>query len=346
MSKIRRNFGLLYREVIKPGYCAVCGACAGVCPVNAIEIDHHLPKLVSQCVNCGACIDVCLRINQRIALTKTSYKNILGEYIRVLKAESTDKEIQETSQNGGVVTSILLAAYNNNLIDAAILTDLGHSIFSPRIIIAENQEVIKKAARSKYALNPLLTEISAVKYSSKKKFAVVGLPCHLEALDNIIKEGYYNTNKKVKYKIGLFCMRSYFAELLELIVTHETGLSPENIIRTEIRSGKLILESLDGMQELPLKALKDARVPGCRYCKDLTNRHADIAIGNIGVEDNKNIVIIRTKKGEKLIDLAIEKGYLKVIETDAEMMKQIIDTITNVGEKKLKYSRDMPELEV
>lgn len=40
--------------------CIYCGACVGVCPVNAlilketrIEVDHE------KCINCGACIKVC-----------------------------------------------------------------------------------------------------------------------------------------------------------------------------------------------------------------------------------------------------------------------------------------------
>ena len=39
--------------------CVGCGACADVCPNNAITVDDVAKIDKSKCVDCGACIDEC-----------------------------------------------------------------------------------------------------------------------------------------------------------------------------------------------------------------------------------------------------------------------------------------------
>ena len=39
---------------VKESECVGCGACADVCPNDAITVDD-----ASKCVDCGACIDEC-----------------------------------------------------------------------------------------------------------------------------------------------------------------------------------------------------------------------------------------------------------------------------------------------
>ena len=39
--------------------CVACGACANVCPQNAITIRDIAVIDASKCVDCGACVDEC-----------------------------------------------------------------------------------------------------------------------------------------------------------------------------------------------------------------------------------------------------------------------------------------------
>jgi ferredoxin len=39
--------------------CVACGACADVCPNDAITIDDIAVIDASKCVDCGACVDEC-----------------------------------------------------------------------------------------------------------------------------------------------------------------------------------------------------------------------------------------------------------------------------------------------
>ena len=39
--------------------CVACGACADVCPQDAILIEEVAVILQDKCVDCGACVDEC-----------------------------------------------------------------------------------------------------------------------------------------------------------------------------------------------------------------------------------------------------------------------------------------------
>ncbi|MFA5452167.1 MAG: 4Fe-4S binding protein [Candidatus Methanomethylophilaceae archaeon] len=45
--------------IVNADDCVACGACANVCPQNAITIKDIAVIDASKCVDCGACIDEC-----------------------------------------------------------------------------------------------------------------------------------------------------------------------------------------------------------------------------------------------------------------------------------------------
>jgi len=44
---------------VDAGICIRCGACASVCPVNAIEVADSRVQADKNCTNCGICIKIC-----------------------------------------------------------------------------------------------------------------------------------------------------------------------------------------------------------------------------------------------------------------------------------------------
>ncbi len=48
-----------HMPTVKASECVACGACADVCPQDAILIEDVAVILQDKCVDCGACIDEC-----------------------------------------------------------------------------------------------------------------------------------------------------------------------------------------------------------------------------------------------------------------------------------------------
>ena len=344
-TKTRRaNFALLNREVIKPGYCTSCGGCEAVCPVYVISIEQFVPKLIGACISCGACVDVCLRYRQRLEQPVVEEES-LGNILEVYKGRSKIENVKANSQNGGVVTTLLLTAMKKKKIDGALVTTHFSDLLGPTPILALNELDIRKASKSKYPLNPVLTKLPAIKLSLKEHVACVGLPCHTETLSNAIERKNLGADFRVAYKIGLFCMSSYNPSNFRNIVTQNLGLKVESLNKTDCGRGRFFFIGPEGTTETKIKEFAEAKAEGCKYCADFTAEFADISIGNVGVDDDSNIIIIRTEKGKELFDFAIKENVLDVEKIDKEKWDEALAAAKKLSSGKKKGAKPLPPLE-
>jgi len=343
--KIRRtNFALLNREVIKPGYCTSCGGCEAVCPVFAISMEQLTPKLIGRCISCGACVDVCLRYRQRVEQRDIDQES-LGAIIEVYRGRSKLKNIAENSQNGGIVTTLLLTAMQKQKIDGALVTGHVTDLLGPVPMLAMNELDIRKASKSKYTLNPVLTKLPAIKLSLKEKVACVGLPCHTETLSNAIEMKNLGVDFRVDYKIGLFCMSSYNPSNFRDIVSQNLGLNAESLSKTDCARGKFFFVGPDGATDIKIKECAEAKAQGCKYCSDFSAEYADISVGNIGVDDDSNIILIRTEAGKELFDFALKENVLDVEKVPEKKWEEALAAAKKLSSTKKKIVKPLPPIE-
>jgi coenzyme F420-reducing hydrogenase beta subunit len=64
--------------------------------------------------------------------------------------------------------------------------------------------------------------------------------------------------------------------------------------------------------EIPYEELKDCRLETCDICDDMTAKLADISVGSTEWKEDWNTLIVRTKKGKKLIDAAQAAGIIEI----------------------------------
>lgn len=118
----------LAKRVLETGRCVGCGACVTVCPFNYLEYKAERPTLARECKICGVCARVCpqyewtsAEIEKSIFSRERKPGESYGIFRRLVAAQATNDSVLGISQDGGLVTALLLFALENGLIDSAIV---------------------------------------------------------------------------------------------------------------------------------------------------------------------------------------------------------------------------------
>ena len=170
---------------------------------------------------------------------------------------------------------------------------------------------------------------------SDNRIAMVGTPCEIMAASKL----QHYTDSPIDVKLGLFCMENfsykYFENLLE-----EYDLKMDDIEKFQIEKGYifLLLKTKETVK-IPLSVAKRVIRKNCSICVELTSETSDISIGSIGSEEGWSTLIIRTEKGEEIVNGALEQKFIEakeLNETQFELLNRIAET---------KISKNMEEIE-
>ncbi len=300
--------------------CSGCSICAGVCPVNCINIFNGVGKIdEDKCIRCGLCAFVCprsflpvkiLNMYQENSSEVLEYSNI-GPFIEIYSAKTKLKEIAEVCQDGGISSTALYYLFDNKKIDLALGAKMSQTIWRPEPILLKNKEDILLTTGTKYVNNPTLRLLNELN-KENKSLAIVGVPCMMQALlkSEIYDIGIPSLNN-INYKIGIFCMDSFSYESL-LKICEILNVDVNNIKKMDINKGKFIVYTKEEeVLNIPIKEISHLARPDCEVCYDLTSESADISIGSIGSPSGWNTVIIRTDKGKELYDSLIANSLIE-----------------------------------
>ena len=142
---------------------------------------------------------------------------------------------------------------------------------------------------------------------SEHRIAMVGTPCEIMAASKL----QYYTDSPIDVKLGLFCMENFSYKYFESLLK-EYDLKMDDIEKFQIDKGFVFL-LLKNRQtvKIPLSVAKRIIRKNCNICVELTSETSDISIGSIGSEDGWSTLIIRTKKGEEIVDGAIKEKFIE-----------------------------------
>jgi len=328
-------------KVVELGLCAGCGACVAFCPYNVLEYVEDHPEEVDECLMCGNCSNVCPRYefdwdsieNFAFGRTRTSEEEF-GVKRKIVIAKSKDEEILRVCQDGGVVSSLLISALEEGLIDGAILSGVSEGKpFYPIPKIAMSREEIVACAGSRYTYTTNMIDlVGAAEILGAlgfKGFAFVGLPCQIQASRKIQMLPHPSISwwaKSIKFNIGLFCTETFTYEgLIEEAIHKGLGIKPEEIAKMNIKA-KIIITTKSGETKIiPLEEARKYMRNGCKACSDFSAEAADISIGSVGLE-GWNLVIIRSEAGEELFKNAVKAGKLETrpIEEEEQALKILL----------------------
>ena len=335
-------------QVVKDGLCTGCGTCIALCPEEAIKLTInekkgiYVPELNEEkCNNCGFCYEVCpghevdfKQLNLEI-FGKESEDVLIGNYLNCYIGHSTDYDIRYNSASGGLITQLLIFALKEGIIDGALVTRMKKdNPLEPEPFIARTREEIIEASKSKYCPVPANVALKEILESKEgEKFAVVGLPCHINGIRKA--EGI---NKRLKEKIylhiGIFCGHAPNFLGTEFLL-NKLGIKKEDVKNLSYRgegwpgSMKVSLESGELLLLLPdywggLFGLNFFTPVRCLLCSDGICELADISFGDAWLPElsddkiGKSIIVSKNEIGEKLLQAMKLKNKIELNETSAK----------------------------
>jgi coenzyme F420 hydrogenase subunit beta len=257
---------------------------------------------------------------------------LLGNYLNCYAGYSTDHNLRFNSSSGGLVTQLLISAFEEDMIDGALVTKMNsNNPLEPQPFIARTREEILEASRSKYCPVPANVALQEI-MRKDGKYAVVGLPCHIHGLRKVAQ-----LNGKLKERIvlhlGLFCSRNDSFWMTRYLL-YRLGVEANDIAKIDYRGkgwpGMLSIKLRSGSEiDWPLKGWMGLHnfcvftLSRCLLCCDGTAELADVSFGDAWLPEfredrvGRSIIVSRSLIGERFLQRAVSCNKAELKELSA-----------------------------
>jgi len=176
---------------------------------------------------------------------------------------------------------------------------------------------------------------SAVREYGKTKIAFVGVPHQVLAIRKL-EAWEHKIMQSLELTIGLFCLWAFSLHELLDYLKESFNIEHSEIKRMDL-TDKYLVYTQDQSIEIPLEEITPHILNKCRTCADFTSELADISVGGAYPLSDWSIVIVRTKKGEKALNRALEAGAIRVrkIEKEGDVFAHLLSLA--VRKKKMAF---------
>ncbi len=251
----------------------------------------------------------------------------IGRVRDVYASRSRDGEIASAGQGGGTVTSLMIAALEERIIDAAVLTDISPGETFPHGVVATTVQEVVSCSGSRYVGSHTLSALRSALDQGYDRIGVVGLPCQVKSLRKMAMYDLKNEDLKdrIRLVVGLFCNWAFssreFASFLAAKF-HVAGATkchipppPANVIE---------IETENGIKTVPLDEVRPLIQAACNECPDMTSEFADVSVGMHEGRSGWNTLIVRTAAGQELVETAVQRALIElevIPESELEHLK-------------------------
>ena len=315
----------LFTEVVTSGLCTGCSACVISCPYDVLGYDDsegvYKPFHVDadggpdNCTHGQKGCTLCTRACPRFRTWEPDIENYLfgrprtdeevsGIARRTVLARASDPDVQGTGQDGGLVSALLIWAFEHDVIDAALVSGLEGDGSTWKAVprVARNRDDVLATAGSRYtySANPLAyTEAIA---QGAERIALVGMGCQASAPPVMAARKAGKIARRFSLSIGLLCSKTFDDAIFPELFEAKYGLARADIIKMNIKGVFQVWMKDGSYHEVPLKEAHAWTREGCTSCPDFAAEHADISTGGIGAFGDWTLTIVRTEKGEELFN--------------------------------------------
>lgn len=325
----------LLRDVHQNDICIGCGGCVNLCPY--FKNYRGKTSMLFPCtLDEGSCYAYCPmaevdfeELSQKIR--QESYDGSpMGPYRKILTSKAGKNMSSGSFQSGGSVSALMTFALKDGLIDAAILTDREGLVPNPKLLTEPGD--IVKCAGSKFMASPTLAALNQGIKDGHSRMGVVGTPCQCLSVSQMRTNPLNKNNfvDPVEFLVGLFC--TWAVDTRRLIPLFSDYIDDESIIRVDIPpppSNIMVVHTEKTKIDIPLDRIRPLIPRSCRICTDMTSEWADVSVGILEGKPDWNTLIIRTEKGERLVDAASQAGYLISGEMPVENLEHLCVSSAN-----------------
>ncbi len=314
-------------HVIQKELCTGCGACQGLCPYWGSSRGRTICYYDCERSD-GRCQRFCPRMPTDLAaLQKKAFPSEtilpeLGPYRALYLARAKDPEIRGGAQHGGVVSALTELALREGLIDGALLTRAQDTL-DPSGVIVTDPDDVRRCSGSSFQIPPTLAVLNqALREDKLHRIGVVGTPCKTLAVYKMRYDPLPENDNhigNIRLVIGLFCGWGLDWDGLESLTKRSAaaGAAHVDILPSKYHSMEFALRGGSDVVSVNLDEVLPLIRPACRACADMTSEFADLSVGGArsadGWDTDKkwNQIIVRSKTGEELIELARSRGILE-----------------------------------
>ncbi len=323
----------LFSEVVTSGLCTGCAACVVACPHDVLDyetangvykpwhldIDGGRDNCTHGETGCTLCTRACPRFRNweseidthKFARERTNDEVYgIGD---VLLAKSTDESILDNGQDGGVVSTLLIYALENDIIDAALVSGLegDGTTWRAEPRVATTRQDVLDTAKSRYTYSANLLAYPKAVEGGAERIALVGMGCMASAPGAMQSRKAGKIARRLGFTIGLLCSKTFDDAIFEELFEAKYNIKRADIKKMNIKGVFQIWTNDGEFHEVPLKEAHAFTREGCTHCPDFAAEHADISTGGIGAFGDWTLVIVRTDKGRELMNALKEKGLIE-----------------------------------
>jgi formate dehydrogenase subunit beta len=233
-------------------------------------------------------------------------------------ARSSDKEIVEKAECGGVVTSLLKFALENKWADAVVAVKArdGNRYDGIPVVITDPAEIAETGG-ALHCASPNIARFlkEYLDGAFNQKTAVVAKPCDAKAIIELAKRNQINLDNLLV--IGLNCTGTLPSAKAKTMFREEFEVEPSDVVSEDIEDNELMIRLKDGSEKkkdlAELEEKGRGRRENCRRCETNIPTMADLACGKWGTSDkNSTFIEVCSEKGSEFVEAAIEAGNIKV----------------------------------
>lgn len=315
--------------------CYACGICSIVCPKSCINFSFDDKKgrfavsvSDSLCIECGKCLKVCPVLSSDKVYEG---KSALGITKNAYAAYSKDEEVRKHAASGGFITSFLCYLLDSGKCDGVLLSQ--RKGITGQSFIAKSSTEVLSSKSSIYAPVDYANGVRMLLNTDCKRLAVVGLPCQIQALENLEKINR-RVADKITLKVSIVCGKTPTTHAYKYIAK-QIGFN-YNSIKSVVNRGEgwpgyLKIAHSEGVYKTPYRSSLSMGMVlsspylcnrGCLSCVDGVGLTVDLVVCDAWTSkytgsksDGWNFVLTKTALAESIFQ---EKGFDKYIYAEPE----------------------------